>query len=135
MWNYDLSLMLLINECVELLPFQWCWFTCCSLLVLRRISHYSFYKSYVIGILVNDLKLIIAHGVGHVLSVFYCTQYIRYVTPGSNDLPGTVNQHKVMSFSIISLVLASFALFRREISREIVGWSSVVLSCLMYGKL
>lgn len=84
------------------------------------------------GMLVNDLKLIIAHGVGHILSVFYCAQYIRYVTPGANDLPGTVNQHKVTSLSIVSLVLASFALLKREISREIVGWSSVILSCLMY---
>ena len=82
----------------------------------------------------NDFKLIISHGIGHILSVFYCAQYTRFVTPGANDLPGTVNQHKVISFSIVSLVLASFTLFRREISREIVGWSSVILSCLMYGK-
>jgi solute carrier family 50 protein (sugar transporter) len=66
------------------------------------------------------------------LSLFYCVSYLKHSPKTATNLPGTAEQHKLVSFSIISFVLAAMAFLEPTAASKVVGWTSVVLSMIMY---
>lgn len=84
------------------------------------------------GLLVHDPKISLTHGIGHCISLFYCKQYLHHTPTNASDLPGTSIQHKQIALSIIILLLGSIPYLGYTISSIFIGYSSAILSCLMY---
>lgn len=97
----------------------------------------------VYGYLIGDSKVMLTHGCGHLLSLFYCLNfgriyYLEIMTVAGNhqvkrkpNLPGSIDLHLKTGLSIAVSLLATIAVLGKERAAPIAGMTSVVLSCLM----
>lgn len=84
------------------------------------------------GFMTKDLKVLLTHGVGFILSSFYCFQYLKNCSTDDRHLPGTPRLHKQISLSIVTFLLCSISFFPKDLATRIVGTFGMTLSCLMY---
>jgi hypothetical protein len=84
-----------------------------------------------VGILVGDPKIALTHSIGHVLSLFYYVTFVKNCPPDVSNLPGTISIHKKVSGGIVGMLLVAVAVWGRG-AASLAGWTSLVLSCIMY---
>lgn len=83
------------------------------------------------GLLIQDTKIIITHGAGHLISLFYCLSFYKNVDEGASNLPGTVGMHARTGLGIAAATIATIVMLGQK-AAPIVGMTTVLLSCTMY---
>jgi len=83
------------------------------------------------GLLIQDTKIIVTHGAGHLISLFYCLSFYDNVDKEASNLPGTVGMHARTGLGIAVATIATIAMLGHK-AAPIVGMTTVLLSCLMY---
>ena len=83
------------------------------------------------GLLINDTKIIMTHGAGHLISLFYCLSFYKNVDKEASNLPGTVGMHARTGLGIAAATIATIVVFGQK-AAPIVGMTTVLLSCIMY---
>ena len=83
------------------------------------------------GLIQGDRKVYITHGIGHLISLFYCYQFTRNCPDSMSNLPGKVKHHQLASVSIALVVALSIFLLGNKAS-VVIGTLSICLSCTMY---
>ena len=83
------------------------------------------------GLLIQDKKIIMTHGVGHLISLFYCLSFYDNVDKKANNLPGTVGVHARTGLGIAAATIATIFILGQK-AAPIVGMTTVLLSCIMY---
>ena len=84
------------------------------------------------GILVRDPRIMITHGIGHLISLTYLATFYSYCDRDGTSYPGTVGLHLRTGLGVMAFVLGSCLLLGREAAASVAGLTTVVLSCLMY---
>ena len=83
------------------------------------------------GILIRDTKVLVTHGMGHLISLYYCLMFYRNVDKKATNLPGTVGMHAWTGLGIAATITTAIVALGRN-AAPTVGMTSVILSCLMY---
>jgi len=83
------------------------------------------------GLLIRDTKVLITHGMGHLISLYYCLMFYRNVDKKATNLPGTVDMHAWTGLGIAAAITTAIVAMGRN-AAPTVGMTSVLLSCLMY---
>jgi len=84
------------------------------------------------GVTTSNPKIIITFGIGTVIALYHCVQYLRHCPEDAQHLPGTPKIHKLVSLGIVLFTLSSIIVLENESASLIVGITSVVLTCAMY---
>lgn len=84
------------------------------------------------GITISDPQIIITYFIGLAISLYYCVQYLRCCPENASHLPRTAQFHKDVSLGIITFILGTIAFVGKELASQIIGATSVILSCSMY---
>uniref|UniRef100_A0A7S2WAD4 Sugar transporter SWEET n=1 Tax=Eucampia antarctica TaxID=49252 RepID=A0A7S2WAD4_9STRA len=85
----------------------------------------------VYGFLIGDLRIMLTHGTGHIISSFYCFSYLQNCSPTANHLPGSPKLHKLVCGSILSATCLAVWLQGKN-AAKFAGMSSVLFSSVMY---
>ena len=83
------------------------------------------------GLLIQDTKIIVTHGAGHLISLFYCLSFYDNVDKEASNLPGTVGMHARTGLGIAVATIVAIVMLGQK-AAPIVGMTTVLLSCLMY---
>ena len=83
------------------------------------------------GLLIQDKKIIMTHGAGHLISLFYCLSFCENVDKEASNLPGTVGMHARTGLGIAAATIATIVMLGQQ-AAPIVGMTTVLLSCIMY---
>ena len=83
------------------------------------------------GLLIQDKKIIMTHGAGHLISLFYCLSFYENVDKEASNLPGTVGMHARTGLGIAAATIATIVMLGQR-AAPIVGMTTVLLSCIMY---
>lgn len=83
------------------------------------------------GVLICDTKIMITHGCGHLISLYYCLMFYRNLEDGASNLPGTVGMHAKTGLGIAGAMMVAILALGKG-AAPIAGMTSVILSCIMY---
>jgi len=90
------------------------------------------FVDFMYGVTTSNPKIIITFGIGTVIALYHCVQYLRHCPEDAQHLPGTAKIHKLVSLGIVFFTLSSITLLENETASLIVGITSVILTCAMY---
>ena len=66
------------------------------------------------GLLIQDTKIIVTHGAGHLISLFYCLSFYDNVDKEASNLPGTVGMHARTGLGIAVATTATIVMLGRR---------------------